>query len=195
MTNENQPNNEAAEKNEEKLHFTRLREQGDESFYDPASDFRTLLPNMIRLVTDQLAAVYEPFDEEIFNGLVYLSACCDVFRIKVSEDPAPVADSVAEFVQAVQKVQPEIRFIWYRGIMTMCMATWALFTRRDIKADRKTLNDMLNNATVDTFLSVLPEDTVKQIRKVYEERGILVRMQEVISPRSIVKVMEPYNSL
>jgi uncharacterized protein YabE (DUF348 family) len=49
---------------------------------------------------------------------------------------------------------------------------------------------MLNNATVDTFLSVLPEETVKQIRKIYEERGILVRMQEVISPRSIVKVLE-----
>lgn len=190
MTNEDKPNPETTNSDTESLHFIRLREKGDESFYDPASDFRTLLPNIVRLVTDQLAAVYEPLDEEIYNGLVYLSACCDVFRIKVSEDPTPVAESVAEFVRAIQTVQPEIRFIWYRGLMTMCMATWALFTRRDTKADRVTLNNMLNNATVDTFLSVLPEETVKQIRKIYEERGILVRMQEVISPKSIVKVME-----
>lgn len=185
MTN-NQNNNNP----EDKLHFIRLREKGDDSFYDPASDFRTLLPNMVRLVTDQLAAVYEQLDDEIYNGLVYLSACCDVFRIKVSEDATPVADSVAEFVQAIQKVKPEIRFLWYRGLMTMCMATWALFTRRDTKADRVALSNLLNNATVDTFLSVLPEETVKQIRKVYEERGILVRMQEVISPKSIIKVAE-----
>lgn len=153
--------------NEPKLHYVRSRKPGEPDFFDPQTDIRHILPELLSVVLARLEDEYANRPEA--EDFKYLQASLRVFRIRILEDNTGVDAQVTEFLDAVAKVSDHARYLWCSRMLSAMLCIYALFCRRDSAADRDALTAMLNYTQATSFKELLPPDVyvglLEQLRK------------------------------
>ena len=154
-----------------KLHFTRIKSRGDSSFYDPQSDIRVVLPTAVKMTQDLLMQVVP--DMATKREFSYLAKCYAIYQIRLMEDRTDMLTQVAEFEQAMNKVKPSTRAIWYETLFTLMNAVYGLFSRRDAKTDGQDIRGMLNTAEQAALLSAVTPEQAADIKEQFRSKGML----------------------
>lgn len=157
MTEPEQPNEPKT-----KLHIFRVRTRGEADFYDPQTDVRKLLPYISLMVVDDMKVAYKD-DVLAQYDISYLWNCLNVFRIRVSEDPTPLAEQMLKFVEAINQVRPEILCRFTISVFTMFTVVYALYQRRDIQIDGPGQAQMLATARLADFMGMLPQECAEKL--------------------------------
>lgn len=157
--------------NTTKLHFTRIKSRGDSSFYDPQSDIRVVLPTMVKMTQDLLMQFVT--DPDVKKEFSYLAKCYAIYQIRLVEDSTDMLTQVREFEDAMNKVRPFVRAVWYETMFTLMNAVYGLFTRRDAKTDGSDIRGMLNTAQQAAVLSALTPEQAADVTETLRKRGEL----------------------
>ena len=147
-----------------KLHIFRVRSRGEADFFDPQTDIRKLLPYIGLMVVDDMKVAYKD-DPMAQYEISYLWNCLNVFRIRISEDPTPLAEQMLKFVEAINQLRPEMLGEFTTGIFVMLTVVYAVYQRRDIQIDGPGQAQMLATARLADFLQMLPPEIAEKLHK------------------------------
>lgn len=147
-----------------KLHVFRIRARGEADFYDPQTDIRKLLPYIGLMVTDDMKVAYKD-DARAQYDISYLWNCLNVFRIRISEDPTPLAEQMLKFVEAINEVRPDILHQFTTSVFVMFTVVYAVYQRRDIQIDGPGQAQMLATARLADFMQMLPKECAEKLHK------------------------------
>ena len=152
-----------------KLHFTRIRAEGEKAFFDDQTDIRAILPAITEITLDVLVQITD--DAQLKKDYDYLTRCFRIFQIKVKEDPTDIVLLINEFFRAISKVSVKALARWSTTMYMLALTVTALFDRRDAKTDAKDVRKMLNTAKLSAFCAALPADMVEKINECYKKNG------------------------
>ena len=155
---------------EAKLHYIRSRKPGEPEFFDPQTDIRKIVPELVICALNSLQDEFEGRPEA--QDFEYLCNCFRIFRIKLLEDSTGVDAQVTEFLDAVAKVSDRVRYILYGRVLGSLLCIYALFCRRDSAADRDALTAMLNYTQATTFKELLPPDVYATVLEHLRKSGV-----------------------
>ena len=145
---------------EKKLHILRIREKGDDSFYDPQADIRGILPNVVSIA---LAHFWDKASEEERKDIDYLLACFRIFQIRLLEDRTPLTEQLKLFDEAVKKVNP-VRLMRIRdALVNTTLTIYALLMRRDQPMRGRDFNKMVNDTSLLQLKKKLSPEHYKQV--------------------------------
>ena len=167
-----------------KLHFTRVRSKGDSTFYDPQTDIRAIYPTAAKVTLDCLMDVTK--DEALRKEYEYLAKCYAVYQIRLMEDPTNIPTQVAEFETAIRKVRPKTLVVWQEMMLCLLNSLYALFTRRDVHTDGKSVKGMLTTAMEAAMLQKLPKDQQEALYHAFCDAGLNYEEEAVIDPNGKV---------
>lgn len=145
------------------LHFSRYRKRGEPDWYDPMTDIRKMVPQVLSAVLAKLEDQYA--DRPELQDIQYLHNCIRVFQIKVLEDPAPLTALVKEFFEALNVVPREIRFMWFSQVVSALLCIYALFCRRDSAVDGAALHSMLETTRLALLEDTLSPELWEKVRR------------------------------
>lgn len=150
-----------------KLTFTRIRSKGDPAFYDPGSNIKLLLPDVMKCVLHMLEERSEG-DPKLLKELTYLHNCFVVFQIRLAEDSASASSQLHEFFDAVAKASPKAQVLWYQASFQMLLSLYALLYRRDLPADGKAIKSALDEASLVALLANVDKQLRDEVQELKE---------------------------
>ena len=146
-----------------RLTYTRIRKQGEPDWFDPNTDVRKLVPNVMLHAIDIVETIFEKEKKE-YKDALYIQNCIRIFQLRVIEDTGSVTSQLKEFMEAVSKVDKGVFWLWCRLFLSGMACVYALFCRRDSATDKDMLNAMLDTMRVDSLSDMLSESTLTAIR-------------------------------
>lgn len=150
-----------------KLHFMRIREEGEKAFYDNQTDIRALLPEVTEITLDVLDQITD--DKKLKKEYDYLTRCFRIFQIKIKEDPTDVVKLVNDFYAAICKVSPKAFTQWAGTTYILLLTAYALFDRRDAKTDKDAMRKLMSTAKLSALCICLPPELLEQVNNVYKK--------------------------
>lgn len=152
-----------------KLHFTRIRAEGEKAFFDDQTDIRAILPAITEITLDVLTQITD--DEQLRKDYDYLTRCFRIFQIKVKEDPTDIVLLINEYFRAIGKVSVKALAQWSTTMYILAMTVNALFERRDAKTDAKDIRKMLNTAKLSALSAALPAELAEKVNECFKHNN------------------------
>ena len=154
-----------------KLHFCRVRGKEDAAFFDPQTDIRKLLPNIMADTLDLMEQACE--DKESAKRVDNIRQCLYVFRLRLLEDPTPYAEQLKMFDTAIRRNGNELVDRFYAASGYMALAMVGLFMRRDSRADETLLHEMLFAAETGVLLTCLTPELRVSVKACLQASPVL----------------------
>ena len=145
------------------LHFSRVRRQGEALYFDPQTDIRLILPNVMQAAMERLLDEYADKPEE--KALLHLSTCVRILQIRLEEDSLPMDAQLGEFMKAIEEVPAEIVNLWMGTVVRAMICAYALFMRRDAQSDSAALAAMLESTKLSLYRVSLQPGTYQKVRE------------------------------
>lgn len=134
------------------LHFCRMRGKEDDLFYDPQTDIRIILSKVMQ-DSDALLQKLLTADPEALKAQQHIANCLTIFNLRLREDHTPLAEQFDSFLLALKEVPADSLRKFCEVYFIQLMAVYALFVRRDTKADKSDVTAINTAATVMTLMS------------------------------------------
>lgn len=115
------------------LHFIRMRQKDDNTFYDPMADLRYIVVRALPDVMFMLNDTFNGTDLEADKN--YVTGCLSVFLIRLREDKAPLDKQWSDFIYAIHQANDAVLFATFRFFTMYIFAVFGLYMRRDARVD------------------------------------------------------------
>lgn len=167
-----------------KLHIARIRKHGDPNWFDPYTDIRKIIPQVMITVAMKMEDCYEGKPEQQY--VLYIHNCIKVFQIRILEDKMPLTQQISEFFKALVSVPAAILNEWQSQVVSAMMCVYALFCRRDAVTDGDAMHSMLEYTRLALLKDSLSAETWAMVEKDLRSRGSLLVSNNTTNTSSAV---------